>query len=110
LADVVFDATGNPRAMEASLGLVAPAGRLVYVGLCKGAVALDDPLFHKREITLFASRNSCHQFPKIIRMIEGGEIDTSPWINARFPLDEVPAVFAELRTRPQLVKAIIEVS
>jgi threonine dehydrogenase-like Zn-dependent dehydrogenase len=61
-------------------------------------------------MTVFASRNSCGQFPRIIRMIEGGRIDTTPWITHRLSLADVPARFAELPGRPGLVKAMIEVS
>ena len=110
LAEVVFDATGNPTAMEASFERVAHGGRLIFVGLVLGRVGFDDPLFHRREMTVFASRNSCGQFPRIIRMIEGGRIDTTPWITHRLSLADVPGRFAELPGRPGLVKAIIEVS
>ena len=108
LADVVFDATGVAAVMARSLEHVAPAGRLVFVGLCKDAIALDDPLFHRREVTLYASRNSCHQFPRLIRMIERGEIDTGPWINARMRLRDVPEEFGGLLRQPELIKAMVE--
>jgi 2-desacetyl-2-hydroxyethyl bacteriochlorophyllide A dehydrogenase len=109
LANVVFDATGNATAMEASVHLVAPAGRLVFVGICRDSISIEDPLFHTREMTLYASRNSSYQFPRIIRMIEAGDIDTAPWINARLSLRDVPRLFPELPHRPNLVKAIVEV-
>lgn len=109
LADAVFDATGNPAAMEASFERVAHAGRLVFVGLVQSRLAFDDPLFHRREMTLFASRNSLGEFPRIIRMIEEGQIDTSPWVTDRLRLRDVPAVFPGLTQRPNLVKALIEV-
>jgi len=110
LAEVVFDATGNPKSMEASFERVAHGGRLVFVGIVLGRVSFDDPLLHCREMTVFASRNSCGQFPRIIRMIEEGQIDTTPWITHRLGLAEVPARFAELPGRSGLVKAMIEVS
>jgi len=109
LADVVFDATGSAASMAASLHQVAPAGRLTFVGICKDPVSLEDPLFHAREVTLYATRNSSHQFPRIIRMIEEGAVDTRPWITDRVRLSEVPRVFAELRQRPHTIKAMIEV-
>ncbi|MEX2261964.1 MAG: zinc-binding alcohol dehydrogenase family protein [Bryobacteraceae bacterium] len=108
-ADMVFDATGNPRAMEASFDYVAFGGRLVLVGLVQGRISFDDPQFHRREATLLASRNSCGDFPRIIRMIESGEIDTAPWITDRLTLAGTPRGFAGLRERPNLVKAMIEV-
>jgi 2-desacetyl-2-hydroxyethyl bacteriochlorophyllide A dehydrogenase len=109
LAEVVFDATGNTAAMQASFERVAHGGRLVFVGLVQGSVAFDDPLFHRRELTLLASRNSCYEFPRILRMIEEGSIDTTPWVTHRLKLADVPAAFAGLRAQPNLVKAMIDV-
>ncbi len=108
-ADVVFDATGHAGSMAESLKYVAAAGRLVFAGLCRDPVSIDDPLFHKREMTIYASRNSCHQFPRIIRMIEEGRIDTTPWITDRMALAEVPGHFADLPQRPNMIKTMIEV-
>ena len=108
-ADVVFDATGSPAAMSASLAHVATTGRLVFAGLTKERVCLDDPLLHKREITVFASRNSQAQFPRIIKMIEESKIDTSRWINERMSLSEVPKRFKGLIGNLSLIKAMIEV-
>jgi threonine dehydrogenase-like Zn-dependent dehydrogenase len=109
LGDVVFDATGSNDAMSSSLMRVAPVGRLVYVGLTREPVSFDDALFHVREITVLASRNSCHQFPRIIRMLENREIDTTPWINERLRLRDIPAEFEGLTKRRDLVKAMVEV-
>ena len=108
-ADVVFDVTGNPKAMEAAFDYVAPGGRLVLVGLVQGRISFDDPQLHRREITVLASRNSCHEFPRIIGLIENGKIDTTPWVTHRLDLGEVPRRFQELPGRPGLVKAIIDV-
>jgi threonine dehydrogenase-like Zn-dependent dehydrogenase len=106
---VVFDATGNSKAMEAAFEYVAPAGRLVFVGLVLGRISFEDPLFHRREMTVLSSRNSCFAFPQIIQMIEQGKIDTSPWITDRLALKDIPSDFAALRQRPNLVKAMVEV-
>jgi threonine dehydrogenase-like Zn-dependent dehydrogenase len=108
-ADVVFDATGNLASMEGSFDLVAPGGRLVFVGLVIGRISFDDPSFHRRELTILASRNSAGLFPWIIRQIEQGVIDTRPWITHRLALSRVPDRFPELPGQPQLVKAIIDV-
>lgn len=106
-ADVVFDATGNAGVMAKSLHRVAPGGRLVFVGLTGDPVSLDDGLFHKREITLLASRNSANQFPRIIRMLEAGEISVRDWITDRLTLSEVESTFAALPSRPGLIKAVV---
>jgi 2-desacetyl-2-hydroxyethyl bacteriochlorophyllide A dehydrogenase len=108
-ADVVFDATGNAEAMGESVGLVATGGNLVYVGLTSDPICISDSLFHRREITLLASRNSHNLFPQIIRQIEEGKIDTSPWITDRLALSDVPSQFQDLTKKQTLVKAIVEV-
>jgi 2-desacetyl-2-hydroxyethyl bacteriochlorophyllide A dehydrogenase len=110
LTDVVFDATGNAAAMQRSPLLVAHGGRLVLVGLVQGSISFDDPLLHRRELTVLATRNSCNDFPRIIRLIEEGRIDTTPWITHRLPLADVPSRFESLGGQPGLVKAVIDVS
>ncbi len=110
LADVVFDATGNAGAMAQSLLRVAHGGRLVFVGLTQDSVALDDSLFHRREVTLLASRNSVHQFPRLIDLMEQGALDVSAWITHRIPLAEVPEQFARLASDAKCFKAVVEVS
>jgi threonine dehydrogenase-like Zn-dependent dehydrogenase len=106
--DVVFDATGSVEAMNKSLDYVAATGRLVYVGLTKESLIINDSLFHRREMTVMASRNSCNQFPRIIRIIEEGKIEVNPWITDRMALSDVPIRLKELPTKSTLVKALVE--
>lgn len=109
-ADVVFDATGSAAAMAASLAYVATGGRLVFVGLTRERVAIDDALFHRKELSLLASRNSFGLFPRIIRLMEEGRIDTSHWVTDRLHLSEVVSQFGSLPARATLMKAIVEVN
>jgi hypothetical protein len=109
-ADIVFDATGNAVAMRSSLAHVATGGSLVFVGLTRDPVCLDDVLLHRKEVTLLASRNSVGLFPQIIRMIEERKIDTSHWITDRLMLSEVASKFEDLPARQTLVKAIVDIN
>jgi threonine dehydrogenase-like Zn-dependent dehydrogenase len=110
LPTVVFDATGNARSMAAAFDLPAQGGRLVFVGLVQGELAFNDPNFHRRELTLLASRNARPEtFRDIIRLIEAERIDTRPWITHRLSLENVPAEFAGLSGQPGLIKAMIAV-
>src|SRR6476659_468820 len=58
LPAVVFDATGNPQSMCAAFRWPCPGGRLVFVGLVQGEISFSDPEFHRRELTLLATRNA----------------------------------------------------
>jgi len=111
LPTAVFDATGNPQSMAATFNYQAPGGRVVFVGLFQGDVAFNDPNFHKREITLLASRNALPaDFSRIIRLIENGRINTTPWITHRADLSELTEVFPHW-TQPAsgVIKAMISV-
>jgi len=44
--------------MTRSLESASFGGRIVFVGITTTPVMLDDPLFHRRELTLLASRNA----------------------------------------------------
>lgn len=93
-ARVVFDATGNPRSMAAAFHHAGFGGRVAFVGITKEPIGLDDPLFHRRELTLLASRNALpSDFTRIIRLIEEGRIDTRPWISHRTAFQDLPAEF-----------------
>jgi 2-desacetyl-2-hydroxyethyl bacteriochlorophyllide A dehydrogenase len=110
LPTLVFDATGSLAAMKQAFLWPAQGGRIVLAGLVQGEIAFDDPNFHRRELTLFATRNSTAvEFKRIIGLIESGRIDTAPWVTHRAPIAEVPKVFADW-TRPDtgVIKAMIE--
>jgi alcohol dehydrogenase len=112
LPTVVIDATGNAASMAGSFQYVAHTGKLVFVGIITGEVCFPDPLFHAREITLLASRNSLPtDFRRIIQLIERGTIDTRPWITHRLTFDQVVEEFDRF-TRPETgaIKAVIEVN
>jgi alcohol dehydrogenase len=111
LPDVVIDATGNSTSMSNAFGLVAPGGRLVYVGITTDEVRFRHPVFHKVEGTLLCSRNALpDDFTRIIALIEAGTIDTRPWITHRAAFDELPGVFPSY-TKPEtgVIKAVVEV-
>jgi 2-desacetyl-2-hydroxyethyl bacteriochlorophyllide A dehydrogenase len=110
LAEVVFDATGSVQAMEKSFERVAPGGRLVLVSIVQSIVRFDDPLFNRREMTVLSSRNSVGEFPRIIRMIEEGRIETAPWITHRVAMSDVPRLFHGLPKEKNCVKAVVEIA
>ncbi len=110
LPTLVFDATGSAASMAGAFELAASSGRIVFVGICQGAVAFDDPNFHRRELTLLASRNAtAATFRQIIDMMETGRIDPAAWITHRLALDEVPERFGAIAGDPEVVKAMIAV-
>lgn len=110
-AQVVFDATGHAGSMARTLMLARFTGRIVYVGITKEPVMLDDPLFHRRELTLIASRNAVSaDFPRILGLIQAGQIDTRPWITHRCDFEELRLRIIDwVKPTSAVVKAVVKV-
>ena len=108
-AQVIFDATGHPGSMARAFRLARFTGRIIYVGITKEPVLLDDPLFHRRELSLLSSRNAvASDFTRILGLISSGQIDTRPWITHRCTMDELPSRMAEwIKPQASVVKAVI---
>jgi threonine dehydrogenase-like Zn-dependent dehydrogenase len=83
----------------------------VFVGLFQGDVTFNDPNFHRRELTIMASRNALPgTFREVIRLVEERKVDTRPWITHRLGLADVPRLFPkDIAGNPAVLKAIIEV-
>lgn len=109
MADVVFDATGHPGSMARAFEFAAFGGRVVFVGITAEPVAFNDPLFHRRELTLLATRNAvAGDFPRILGLIKDGRIQTAPWISHWMSFGEVPTAFPGLlKPGSGVVKAMI---
>lgn len=108
--DVVFDATGNPQAMERGLRFVAHGGRYVLVSIVQGDIRFSDPEFHKREATLFASRNATiDDFQTVMKAMRAGQIPDRALATHRVALADVPSGFARLLDPAEgVIKAIVE--
>ncbi|KHK58375.1 dehydrogenase [Ralstonia sp. A12] len=107
--DVVFDATGNPKAMERGLRFVAHAGTYVLISVVAANISFSDPEFHKRETTLLASRNATTEdFETVLDAMRAGHIPAA--LNThRMALAEVPERFKTLLDPAAgVVKAIVE--
>jgi len=109
LPTVVLDATGNKHSMAKALDYAAPAGRIVFIGLFQGDFTFHDPYFHKKELTLIASRNALTaDFKQIIQMMEEGQIDVSQWITHRSSFEEMVDKFdGWLQPETGVIKAVV---
>ena len=97
--------------MTDAFDLVACGGRLVLVGLVQERIAFDDPEFHRREITLLASRNSRpRDFDRIIELLEQEKINTTPWITHRASFADMIDQFETwLDPESGTIKPIVEI-
>ncbi len=110
--DVVFDATGYAKSMEAALAYVAHGGTLVYVSVVKEDIRFSDPEFHKREMMLVGSRNAtAEDFRHVVASIEAGRVPVEALVTHRTTLASVPDDLARWATlKDGLIKAVVRVA
>ncbi|REE23642.1 2-desacetyl-2-hydroxyethyl bacteriochlorophyllide A dehydrogenase [Paraburkholderia sp. BL27I4N3] len=108
--DVVFDATGNPAAMERGFEFIAHGGKYVLISVVRDKITFSDPEFHKREATLIGSRNAtAEDFETVLRAMRAGQVPDAALNTHRMKLADVPAEFSKLlEPSAGVVKAIIE--
>jgi 2-desacetyl-2-hydroxyethyl bacteriochlorophyllide A dehydrogenase len=109
LPTVVFDATGNAASMHKAFRYVASGGRLVFVGLFQGDITFNDPDFHRRELTILATRNATGaDHDRIITALEAGTFDPAAWITHQAPPEATVEQFAGwLRPEAGVIKAMV---
>ncbi len=84
LADVVFDATGNKKALESGIQYMRAGGTYVLVGLLAGDLSFHHPEIHRKETTLLCSRNATRSdFLEVIEFLSSGVFPTNQYITHR---------------------------
>ncbi len=108
--DVVFDATGNAKAMERGFRFIAHGGAYVLVSIVRETIGFSDPEFHKREATLLSSRNATTEdFETVIAAIRAGRVPLAALNTHRLQLDRLPAQFPQLLAPGErVIKALVE--
>lgn len=109
--DIVFDATGNQASMQKGFDFVAHGGRYVLVSVVREAITFMDPDFHRKEMTLFGSRNATSKdFARVMAAIRNRDVDVSRLVTHRTSLagavTDIP-LWAKQKTG--LIKALIHI-
>jgi 2-desacetyl-2-hydroxyethyl bacteriochlorophyllide A dehydrogenase len=109
--DVVFDATGNVKAMERGLEFVAHGGTYVLVSIVLDRISFADPEFHKRETSLLGSRNAtADDFRTVLAAMKAGLVPTGLMNTHRTTLDGFIGVLPQwMDPASGVIKAIVEV-
>lgn len=107
--DIIFDATGNGKAIEAGFDLLGHGSSYVLISVVKGDITFTDSEFHKREARIIGSRNALKSdFDMVIQAIRRGLIDTDALCSEVIKLSQLPDRFKELvEDREALIKAVV---
>jgi 2-desacetyl-2-hydroxyethyl bacteriochlorophyllide A dehydrogenase len=100
MAEAVIECSGAASAIRAAVDYVSYAGHIALVGWPKSEIAMPTALFTKKELTVRGSRNSVGQFPESLRLIASGRINVEALLTKVVPLEEAPAIVADIAEHP----------
>ncbi|WP_062226110.1 NAD(P)-dependent alcohol dehydrogenase [Aureimonas frigidaquae] len=92
-ADVVFEASGSPKAWETLLELPRPAGVVVVVGLPVHPTPMDWATASTKEVRFETVFRYAHQYPRAIQMMASGKVDLKPLISETMPFERAIEAF-----------------
>ncbi|MFT7676723.1 MAG: threonine dehydrogenase-like Zn-dependent dehydrogenase [Planctomycetota bacterium] len=104
--DVVVEATGHPELVGTAISYARPRGRVVLKTTSSKPVSLDLAPLVVDEIQLIGSR--CGRFEPALAALAAGQIDVSPLVHARYPLDHA-AEALEHASQRGVLKVLLQV-
>ena len=88
MADVVFEATGNPGCTRMTTDVVGHGGRIVLIGWNQGPAEVDTVMLMRKEVDLLGSRCSCNAFGAATQLLADGMIAVDAMITHRYSMDQ----------------------
>ncbi len=108
-ADVVFEASGSPKAFADIFDIARPGGAVVLVGLPVAPVQIDVPGAISKELRIETVFRYANIFDRALNLIASGKVDLKPLITGVFAFeDSVKAFERAARGLPSDVKLQIE--
>jgi D-xylulose reductase len=99
-ADVLFEATGSPRAAATVFEPLAPGGCVVMIGGQPDPISYDAGAAMIREARIENVFRYAHVFPRCVAMLASGAIDVKPLITRTFDFDESVRAFEIAASAP----------
>jgi L-idonate 5-dehydrogenase len=105
--DVMFECSGNERALRAGLETMRPRGVVVQLGL-GGDVSVPQNMIVAKELALLGSFRFHAEFALAVRLINEGRVDMRPMITGAFPLSRAREAFELASDRKRAMKVLLD--
>ncbi len=107
--DVMFECSGNQRALRDGLEVMRPRGVVVQLGL-GGDVSLPQNMVVAKELTITGSFRFHAEFALAVRLINERRVDLAPVVTRSFPMQEALSAFELASDRKRAMKVLIDFS
>jgi L-idonate 5-dehydrogenase len=102
--DVMFEASGNARALAGGMAVVRPQGIVVQIGIAGQGMTLPMNVVVAKELELRGTFRFHAEFALAVALIGGGLVDVMPLLTATVPLAEANDAFALAADRSKAMK------
>ena len=102
--DVMFEASGNARALAGGLAVVRPMGIIVQIGIAGAEMAVPMNVVVAKEIELRGTFRFHEEFALAVALIGNGLVDVMPLLSATVPLEQANDAFALAADRSKAMK------
>jgi D-xylulose reductase len=99
--EIVFEATGSPKAAATIFEPLCPGGRVVLIGGQSQPIAYDAGAAMVREARVENIFRYAHVFPRCVAMLSSGAIDVKPLITRTFEFDDSIRAFEIAASAPK---------
>ncbi|WP_264670822.1 NAD(P)-dependent alcohol dehydrogenase [Arthrobacter sp. VKM Ac-2550] len=104
--DAFIEASGATPALQSGIRNVAPAGRIVLVGMGADEVALPISLIQSKELVVTGIFRYANTWPIAIDLVRTGKVDLDSLVTGVYGLAEVPQALLN-STKPESMKTIV---
>lgn len=105
--DVMFECSGNERALRAGLETLRPRGTVVQLGL-GGDVSIPQNLVVGKELSICGSFRFHAEFALAVRLLNEGRVDMRPMITGAYPLARAREAFELASDRRRAMKVLLD--
>jgi L-idonate 5-dehydrogenase len=106
--DVLFEASGNERALRSAFEVVRPRGVIVQLGLSGGELTLPFNMVVAKEFDLRGAFRFHEEFGVAVELINKKLVDLKPLISATLPYRDAGRAFALAADRSQSMKVLLD--
>lgn len=98
--NIVFEASGAPRAILSTTSFLAPGGKVVLIGMPQEPAPIDIVEAQCKEIEFLTIFRYANVYDRAIKYIASGQINVKPLITHRYELKDVVKAFEFASTMP----------
>jgi L-iditol 2-dehydrogenase len=105
--DVLLECSGAAPALAGGMKQLAPAGRVVLVGMGADQVSIEVPLVQGKELTITGIFRYANTYPTALGLISSGAVQAAAIITHRFDIEHAEEALTLARRDPRSLKAVV---